>query len=196
MLERLFVTIFVILAAIQVGIAVATTVCVAMFIDLLWERSPVRAVIAIVGLIVVILGLVRSWRREGGGDHGDVHPGPSMSRIPLSGSMGGIYLLQFLVWALVIPGVGIFYLILLAGGLLFVPVVIYANRSSRRRAGQLASGGLAVVICALLAVSVAAARELALAGLFGMAVLGGVMAGAALVALRRRQKHPTIAQYR
>jgi Ca2+/Na+ antiporter len=196
MIERLYALVFGMLVAVQAGIVIATTMLVVMFVGAMWERSPWRAVAAVVVLAVVIVGLFRAWRQETGAGVGiEPHPGPSISRIPLSGSMGAVYLLQFLVWVLLIPGVGLFYLVLICGGVLLVPVVSYVNRSSRHRAGHVATGGVVTVIALLLLASIASARELPAAALFGVAVVGGVVAAAGLIMWRRRQGHPTIAPY-
>ena len=195
-IERLYALVFAMLVAVQAGIVIATSVLVVMFVGVTWERSPWRAVVAVTVLGVVIVGLFRAWRHEtGAGVTSEPHPGPSMSRIPLSGSMGAVYLLQFFVWALLIPGVGLFYLVLICGGVLLVPVVSYVNRSSRERAGHVAASGLVTLIALLLLVSVASARELPAAALFGVALVGGVITAAGLVIWRRRQGHPTIAPY-
>jgi hypothetical protein len=196
MIEALYALAFAMLVAVQVGIVVATTGLVIMFVGILWERSPWRAVAAIILLAVVILSLVRAWRHETGANvSGEPHPGPSISRIPLSGSMGAVYLLQFLIWALLIPGVGLFYLVLICGGVLLVPVVSYVNRSSRQRAGHVAAAGLLAVIACLLLASIASSRELPAGWLFGSALGGGVLTAAGLVIWRRRQTHPSIAPY-
>ena len=60
-----------------------------------------------------------------------------MSRIPITGSIGAVYTLQFVIWALVTPQIGLFYAILSGGGLLLLPVAFYVNRASRRQAAVL-----------------------------------------------------------
>ena len=95
MIERLYALVFAMLVAVQAGIVIATTVLVFTLVGTVWERSHWRAVAAVVVLAVVIVSLFRAWRQETGVGVGiEPHPGPSISRIPLSGSMGAVYLLH------------------------------------------------------------------------------------------------------
>jgi hypothetical protein len=184
------------LLVIELGLAALGLVLAAEFVRAMWHRSPLQGVLALLLFGAVILGLVWSWRREQRpADHGDVHPGPSLSKIPITGSLGAVYMLQFVVWVLVAPQVGLFYAILIGGGLLLVPVAYYMNRAPRHRTTGVALGGIAGVVCGLLVTSAALSRKMPLASLFGVAVLAGIIGAGLLILRRRREAHPSIAPY-
>ncbi len=181
------------LLVIELGLGALGVLLAAEFIRAMWERSAIQGTLAFLLFVGVAFALVRSWRRErlAASDDG-VHPGPSMSRIPISGSMGAVYMLQSVIWVLVAPEVGLFYGALIGGGLLLLPVAYYVNRASRRQASHVAVGGLIGVLTGLLVASAVSSRQVPAAGLFGLAVLAGVVGGAFLIVRRRRQTHPSI----
>jgi hypothetical protein len=184
------------LLVIELGLAALGLVLTAEFIRAMWQRSPIQGVLACLLFGAVGFGLLWSWRRErSAGDHGDVHPGPSMSRIPITGSMGAVYMLQFVIWALVTPQVGPFYAVLIGGGVLLVPVAHYVNRASRPQATGVALWGVVGLLCGLLVVSAAVSRAVPVAGLFGVSVLAGLVGAGILSRRRRRETHPSIAPY-
>jgi len=185
------------LLVIELGLAALGLMLSAEFIRAMWQRSPVQGVLASLLFGAVGFGLVWSWRRERrAGDHGDVHPGPSISRIPIMGSMGAVYMLQFVIWALVTPQVGLLYAVLIGGGVLLLPVAYYVNRASRHQATGVALWGVVGVLCGLLVVSAALSRAVPVAGLFGVSsVLAGLVGAGILILRRRRETHPSIAPF-
>jgi hypothetical protein len=184
------------LLVIELGLAALGVVLAGEFVRAMWQRSPLQGVLALLLFGAVGVGLVSSWRREARpADHGDVHPGPSLSRIPITGSLGAVYMVQFVVWVLVAPQVGVFYAVLIGGGLLLLPVAYYMNRAPRHRTAGVALGGIAGVLCGLLLTSAALSRVVPLAGIFGVAVLAGVVGAGLLIVWRRREAHPSIAPY-
>jgi hypothetical protein len=181
------------LLVIELGLAALGVDLVAEFVQAMWLRSPLQGILAVLLFAVVAAGLVRAWRRErSSAATTEVHPGPSVSRIPITGSMGAVYMLQFVIWALVIPQVTLLYAVLLGGGVLLVPVAFYFNRphgAAPGRVGVVAGMG---AMCGLLVVSAVTAREVPSAALFGAAVLSGVAGAVLLIVRRRHEGHPSI----
>ncbi len=181
----------------ELGLAALGVVLVGEFVRAMWLRSAWQGILASLLFVLVAVGLVRAWRHErlAASDNG-VHPGPSMSRIPISGSIGAVYMLQFVIWVLVVPAVGLFYAVLIGGGLLLLPVAFYFNHAGGREASRAAVGGVVGLLCGLLVVSVAAARVLPTAGLFGIAVVGGIIGAAIMIRRGRRDSHPSLGSLR
>ncbi len=196
MTRCLYFAILALLLALEVAVLVLVGGTALMFPYVLWQTSPFRAVLAVLGFAAVAAALWRSHRRESGvqPEHLPVNPQISLSRIPMSGAAGAIYMLQFVVWALCAPAVGLFYAALIAGALLLLPLVFYLNRPGRRpwAAGMASVLGM---LCGLWVASVASAREFPRARLLEVAVAGGVLAAPALVWLRSRRRHVSIAPY-
>ena len=194
-MEKLLGVAFAILLALELTLLVMAASLVVMLPYLLWQRSPWRAVLAVLGLAGVGIALWRSHRRV------TVSPpfpasGPeiSISRIPITGAVGAIYMVQFLVWVLVEPAVGLVYAALIAGGLLLLPLILYVNRPGRS-ASAVSIGALLGALCGMALVSFVSLRELPIAGIFGVAVVAGVLAAPVLIWHRSQQKHVSIAPY-
>ena len=161
---------------------------------LLWRDSPLRAVFALLGLACVIGALWRAHRAQVQAAPQRL-PGPpeiSISHIPITGAPGALYMLQFLVWALVTPSVGFLYAALLAGALLVLPVVVFANRPGRRRS---VGGALLGALTGLAVVSFVSFREVPIMGIFGVALATGLVAGPCLIWVRSRRGQVSIAPY-
>jgi hypothetical protein len=161
---------------------------------LLWQSSPVRAVLALLGLACVIGALWRAHQAQARAASQRL-PGPpeiSISRIPITGAPGALYMLQFLVWALVTPSVGFLYAALLAGALLVFPVVVFVNRPGRRRS---VGGALLGALTGLAVVSFVSFREVPIMGVFGVALGTGLVAGPCLIWMRSRRSQVSIAPY-
>jgi hypothetical protein len=104
-------------------------------------------------------------------------------------------MLQFLVWFLVTPEVGLFYAALLAGGLLLLPLIFYLNRPGRGSATAVSIGSILGMVCGLAVVALASSREFPLARLFALSLAAGLLAAPVLIWRRSRQTHVSIAPY-
>ncbi len=193
---RLLGVAFAILLVAEVGLLAVGLAGVAVFPYLLWQRSPIRAVIAaavIIGAAVVV------WRvhRRQGGDSRDARLSPeiSISRIPISGLPGAIYMLQFLVWALVTPAVGLFYAALIAGALLLLPIIFHLNRPGRGGASAVGAGALLGGLSGLAVVALVSFHEVPLAAVFMIALGAGILGAPILIWMRGRRGHVSIAPY-
>jgi hypothetical protein len=118
-----------------------------------------------------------------------------MSRIPITGLPGALYLGQFLIWALATPAVGVLYVALLAGALLLLPLVFYLNRPGRGSASAVSAAGVLGAVSGLAVVTLVSVREFPFAGLFGVALIAGVLGAPILVWLRSRRQRVSIAPY-
>jgi hypothetical protein len=187
---------FAILIALELAVLAIVIGALAVFFPLLWERSPAKAGVAVVVILLAVVAVWNSFRRQDATQVPAVHRGISVSRIPISGPIGAIYMLQFVVWAILTPAVGFFYAALLGGGLLLVPVAYYLNRPGRHEATHLGIGGILGLVSGLLFVGAVASQQTRLASLFTIAVIAGVLGAVALIWLRRKPDHPSIAPYR
>jgi uncharacterized membrane protein YqjE len=194
-MRALFGVAFAILIALELSLLAVVIGLVAMFFPLLWERSPIKAAVACVLLAAGAVALWKSWRRPDATQLPPVHPGISVSHIPISGPVGAIYMVQFVVWAILAPAVGLFYAALLGGGLLLVPVAYFVNRPGRGGATRTGLGSLLGLVSGLLFIGVVSSRQVRLAGLFTTAVVAGVLGAVVLIWLRRKPQHPSIAPY-
>ena len=192
---RLLGVAFAILIAVEIALLVIVTGLMAMLVELLWNRSPFMACTLVLILILAAVAFWRSRRNEAASAAG-VHSGISVSRIPITGAAGAIYMLQFLVWAVLEPAVGLFYAALIAGAVLLLPVAFYVNRRRVGGAGSAGAGGLLGLLCGLAFFGLASSREIPLAKLFPIALAAGVVGAGVLVWSRSKGKHtPSIAPY-
>ncbi len=162
-----------------------------------WRERPVTTVV--LGLVVLLagMGLWRSHRirASAGPERNEVHPGINFSSVPTSGAAGAIFMLQFVIWFVAAPAVGALYAVLIAGGVVLLPVAWYVNR---RRAGGVARVGLGSilgVVMAALCASLVPFRHTPLAWILPFAVPAGVLGAAVLIWKRSNEKHPSIAPY-
>ena len=183
-MNALLAVAFAILLAIELIVVGIVTALVGMFVVELWKRAPWQAILAAFTLIGLLLWFWRARRREPLVSTGQVHPGILLQRIPMSGAAGAMYMLQFLVWALVTPRVGLLYAVLIGGGLLLVPVAHYVNRPGRGGLASVGGGGLLGLLLGLAFFSVVSARQVPIMSIFGLAAVAGIL-GAALLIWRR-----------
>ncbi len=162
-----------------------------------WRDRPVTTVVLGLVLLLAGVGLWRSHRigASAGPELAGLHPGINFSRVPTSGAAGAIFMLQFVIWFVAAPAVGLLYAVLIAGGLALLPVAWYLNR---RRAGGVARVGLGSilgVVAALLCASLVPFRHTPLAWILPIAVPAGVLGAGVLIWKRSDEKHPSIAPY-
>jgi hypothetical protein len=195
--ERILGVAFAILLALELAVLVIVGALVAWLPYFLWQRSPWRAMVAVLGLGAVGVALWKSHRRSAAA-WSQLLPasGPeiSVSHIPITGPVGALYMLQFLVWVLLVPAVGLVYAALVAGALLLLPLIHYMNRPGRSPSA-VGLGGLLGTLCGLAVATLVSMREFPLAGMFGIALVAGVVGAPVLIWLRSRQKHVSIAPY-
>jgi hypothetical protein len=164
---------------------------------LLWERSPLLAallVLAFVGALAVLWRLHRANRSAT--EPPSSGPQITMSRIHIGGTAGTVYMIQFVVWALLSPAVGLFYAVLVSAAVLALPLISYIHRPGRT--GVLAAAGAAVLgaACGALAVAVVTIEQAPLARILSVGLVGGVIAGPILLWLRSRaDRELSIAPY-
>ena len=196
-MQRLLGLAFAILLALELALLVVVVGVLALFPYLLWQRSPLRAVLAVPGLAVVAVALWRAHRADAAVSSQALpaHPGISISHIPISGVPGAIYMLQFLVWALVTPAVGLFYAALIAGALFLLPLIFYLNRPGRGSASAVGTGAVLGALCGLAVVAFVSFREVPLTGVFAAALAAGVLGAPILIWVRSRRDHVSIAPY-
>jgi len=178
---------FAILIAIELIVVGVVVALVGMFVVALWGRAPWAAILLASSLLGLLVWFWRAGRRDTPVSTGQVHPSILMQRIPMSGAAGSMYMLQFLVWALVIPKVGLFYAVLIGGGLLLVPVAYYFNRPGRGGLAGVGGGALLGLLLGLAFFSVVSARQVPIMAIFGCAAVAGVL-GAVLLIWRRSAK--------
>jgi hypothetical protein len=164
---------------------------------LLWQRSPFFAALVVLAFLSALSVL---WRL-----HLTDRPAPeppssgpqiTMSRIPISGTAGTVYMTQFVVWALLSPAVGLFYAVLVSAAVLALPLIRYLHRPGHT--GALAAAGAAVLgaACGALAVAGVTIEQAPLARILLVGVVGGVVAGPILLWLRSRpDREVSIAPY-
>ena len=194
-MQKLLAIVFAVLLAMELALLVVVAGVVATFPVLMWERNPLSAILAVAGLVVVAVGLWRAHRTDTAVTVPRVHPGISFSRIPISGVPGALFMLQFLVWVLVTPAVGLFYAALIGGGLLLVPLIAYANRPGRGSVPAASTGAVLGALCGLALVAYVSLREFPLAALFAVALAAGVLGAPILIWLRGRARRDSIAPY-
>ena len=159
------------------------------------ERPGTTAALALV-LLLSGIGLWRSHVMTPASppESSVMHPGINFSRVPATGAGGAIFMLQFVVWLVVAPAVGVLYAVLIAGGLALVPV---AWRLNRRRGGAAGVSGGAIlgVVAAALCASIIPFRHTPLAWVLPFAVPAGVVGAGVLVWRRSSEERPSIAPY-
>ena len=99
----------------------------------------------------------------------------------------------FLVWALLVPTVGLFYVILIGGGLLCVPLIRYSNRSVRSITGM--KGGLFGFLSGVILVVLFTERAFSLGEVVALSVLGGAAVAALFRWRHSRAQHVSIKPY-
>ena len=195
-MHRLLGVAFAILLALELAVLTTAVWLLLHSFPLLWASSPWRAVVAVLGLFVI--GAV-IWKTHRAGAVSVEVPasGPQItfSRIPVTGVPGALFMLQFLVWALLIPAVGLFYTALLAGAFLLLPVIFFVNRPGQGGASAVGLGGLVGALAGIGAAAVIAFRQVPLAGLFLLAFIAGLAGAPVLIWLRSPPRHPSIAVY-
>ena len=196
-MQRLLGVAFAILLAAELSLLVVVLGLLAVFPYLLWQRSPLRATLAVLGLAIVGVALWRAHHADTAASSQELpgHPEISISHISISGAPGAIYMLQFLVWALVTPAVGFFDAALIAGALLLLPLIFYLNQPGRGSASAVGVGGVLGALCGLAVVAFVSFRELPLAGVFLIALAAGILGAPMLIWLRSRRRHVSIAPY-
>ena len=195
-MQKLLGLVFAALLAAELALLVVVLGVIAMFPFLLWQRNPLSAFLAVLGSAVVAFALWRSYRADTAAASGPpVHPGISLSRIPIAGVPGALYMLQFAVWVLVTPEVGLLYAALIAGGLLLVPLIAYANRPGRGSVPAASTGAVLGALSGLAVVAFVSVREVPLAFLFMVALAAGVLGAPIVIWLRGRQRGVSIAPY-
>lgn len=161
-----------------------------------WRQYPVTTAALAFVLVLSGAGLWRSHRvaQPSRPEPTAVHPGINFSRLPTTGAGGSIFMLQFVIWLVVAPAVGLLYAILIAGGLALLPVAWYLNR---RRGGvaRVGLGSILGVVAAALWASIVPFRHTALASILPIAVPAGVLGAGILIWKRSRDEHPSIAPY-
>jgi len=193
---RLLGLVFAVLLACEVALGVVVLALMTTVIGALWDRNPWFC-----GLVVgvIVLSTVAFWRSRGArpnSELGSPHPGISISRIPITGGAGAVYMLQFVVWALFAPAVGLLYAALVAGGILLLPVVFYLNRRQVGGAVNVSAGAMLGLLCGLAFMGLALSRRFPFASFFSISVVAGVVAAGALIWHRRRSTHVSIAPFR
>ena len=192
-MQVLMAVAFAILLCFELALLVVALSLTLLFPYVLWQRSPLEGGIAAVGLVAVAVALWRS-HRVARGEALQVNPQISISHIPISGPVGAIYMLQFLVWVLVAPEIGLLYAALIGAAILLLPVVFYINKPGREPWAT-GVGGLLGMLCGLVVFTLVSVRQLPLARLFLVAIAAGVIAAPLLIWLRSRQGHVSIAPY-
>ena len=197
-MQRLLGLAFAFLLACEIGLLVVVGSGVAMLPYLLWKRSPVRAGLCVVFLVGVIIWLWKSRHSEATLEPPTpaTHPGISISRIPITGVPGTLYMLQFVVWVLVVPKVGLFFAALIGAALLLLPLGFYLHRPGRGSAASVSIASILGVLSGLAVAALVSAREFPAAGVFIVALVLGVLGAPALIWSRSRQEHTSIAPYR
>jgi len=189
-MERLLGVVFAILIVIELALVALSMGLLGFFVQAMWHRNPW---LTSLGVVLLLAGGFRVVSRRRAvpapppAELPPVHPGISIHHIPISGVPGAIYMVQFLVWALVAPAVGIFYAALIAGGLLLVPLAYVVNRPGTASRSILALGVLAFML-ALGYVAHVSDEALPSGGLFGVSVVAGFVAAAVLVWWRSRAR--------
>jgi len=108
-MNALLAVAFAILLAMELVVVGVVAALVGMLVVALWERAPWAAIAVACTLIGSLLWFWKARRQEAPVSTGQVHPGILLQRIPMSGAAGSMYMVQFLVWALVIPRVALGY---------------------------------------------------------------------------------------
>ncbi len=187
--DALLAVAFGVLLAIELIAVAIVTGLVGMLIMLLWERSPWMGTGAAAGLVACLIWFWQNRRREvAQAAPGQVHRGILLDRIPVSGAAGSMYMLQFLVWALASPVVGLGFAVLIAAGLLLVPVAHHYNRPRKDGLIRVGGAGALGAIFGLGFFLVASARQVPLTAMFGAATAAGTLGAAVLI--WRRSKEP------
>ena len=196
-MEKLLAIAFAIILAGELALLGVGLVSLVAFACLLWSRSPWMAALAVLVGVAVAVWLWRSHRAPAPApvQPSQVHPGISISTIPITGAPGALYMLQFLVWLLVTPAVGILYAVLLGGALLVLPLVFFVNRPGRHGLSTVAVWGVVGMLCGLALVAVGSVREFPLAWVFGFGLCAGVIGAPILIWWRGRTRTPSIAPY-
>ncbi len=185
--DALLAVAFGVLLAIELIAVAIVTGLVGLLIVLLWERSPWIATAAAAGLIGCLIWFWRNRGREvAEAAPGQVHRGILLDRIPVSGAAGSMYMLQFLVWALASPVVGVGFAVLIAAGILLVPVAYHYNRPRKDGLVRVGGAGALGAIFGLGFFLVVSARQVPFAAMFGAATAAGTLG--AVVLLWRRAK--------
>jgi len=187
---------FALIMAGEIALLIVVGSLLALVPYLLWERSPLWAILVVAVFVATLLVLWLLHRAESPTVE-RVSGGPqiTLSRIPVSGTAGLVYMTQFLVWALLSPAVGVLYALLLSGALLARRVVRYMHRPGRpgyrAAAGAALLGGFCGVAVAGASIEQAPLGRILLAG-----VLGGAVAAPILLWIRSRARPGvTIAPY-
>ncbi len=84
----LFGLAFAILIALEFSLLAIVIGVIGMFFPLLWARSPMKAAVAAILLTAGAVALWKSWRRPDTTQPPTLHPGISISHIPISGAVG------------------------------------------------------------------------------------------------------------
>ncbi len=189
--------VFAILLALELSLVVAVVILLIDGAVVGWERSPVTTVLVGLALALAGVGLYRSARVRVAGSSGgtDVHSGINFSRVPVSGAGGAIFMLQFVIWVVLAPEVGLLYAVLIAGGVALLPVAFYVNRRHGRGLASVGLGTVLGVVAALMWVSVASFRHTPLAWILPVAVPAGVLGAGLLVWKHSGDRHVSIAPY-
>lgn len=188
---------FALIMAGEIALLIVVGSLLALVPCLLWERSPLRAgffVGVFVAALVLLWRLHRAERLPAELPAGG--PQITMSRIPISGTAGTVYMTQFLVWALLSPAVGLFYAFLLSGALLALPVIRYVHRPGRTGALPAVGAALLGGACGAAVVAGVSLEQAPLGRILLAGVLGGAVAGPVLLWIRTRARpQVTIAPY-
>jgi hypothetical protein len=189
--------VFALLVAFELVIVIVVVIVIANGAVVGWTESPGTTVALALVLLLSVVGLWRSHMAATANtaEPTAVHPGINFSRVPTTGAGGAIFMLQFVVWLVVAPAVGVLYGILIAGGLALLPVAWYVNR---RRSGvaKVGIGSVLGVLAAALYASIVPFRQTPLAWIVPVAVPAGVLGAGLLIWKRSGEKHPSIAPYR
>ncbi len=187
---------FAILLALELGLLFVVVAVIANGAVIGWRDRPVTTVVLGLVLLLAGVGLWRSHRigASAGPEPTGVHPGINFSHVPTSGAAGAIFMLQFVIWFVAAPAVGLLYAVLIAGGVALLPVAWYLNR---RRAGvaRVGLGSILGVVAAALCASLVPFRHTPLAWILPIAVPAGVLGAGVLIWKRSNEKHPSIAPY-
>jgi len=197
-LDRLLTVAFAIVMAGQVALLVLAGVMVATLPVYLWQSSPWRAVLFTGGFLAALALLWLTHRRVSPttAEETSRRPEINASRIPMSGSAGAVYMLQFLVWAVLSPAIGLFFAVLVGGAVLLLPLVFHLNRPGGGGVVGTLAGGAIGALCGLAALRGMALTSAPLTQVVIVSLCLGGLAGPLLVWHRsRREAPPSIKPY-